>query len=188
VTDELNPEVRRILQPRSKAPVFLILATIATVTLIFYTAFVASSGPNATPVGTAENHPATVEELDSVKRQMDESSQSMIERLNAQQNGMSEQKADLQKLADQVSALNNQLSALNEKIAGLQKTQAASEAHAEKQPEAQQAPQSTSQNRPRIVAARRRPVVPKPAASPVASPAPEFPTLVPQVVAPANSN
>ena len=185
MTDEPDPRVQRILEPRGRAPGVFLLAAISIICLCFsyrsklYAAFFASPGLYAAPAVTAE-------EFESVKRQMGESSQAMLDELNTQRDQTSAQKADIQKLTDQISTLTSQISALNEKIDALQKVQATSASHAEMRPEALQ---TAVPKRPHSVAARRRPVVAKPD-NPASEPAtpPAFPTLVPQTVPPASGN
>lgn len=185
MTDDPDPRVQRILEPRSKAPSISVLATLVIICLCFsyrselYTAFFASPAVDAAPAVTAVD-------FDSVKRQMAESSQSILDELNTQRDGTRAQKADIQKLTDQVSSLTSQISALNEKLDALQKVQAASASHAEMRPEAFQ---PAVPKRPHSVAVRRRPVVAKPD-NPTPDPAtpPAFPILVPQTVPPASGN
>jgi septal ring factor EnvC (AmiA/AmiB activator) len=191
VTDDLDPRVHQVLQPRSGAHTIFIVVTIAIACLVLayrheLSAYVlGSSASGAAPAVATEGHPATVEDLETVKRQMTDSARSMIDELNAQKDDIRIQKSDLQRMADQVSTLSNELSSANEKIDALQKAQA-NASHAELRSEA---PQPAAPSRRHFIAARRRPVVPKPDnPNPNSTPASVFPTLVPQGVPPSTGN
>jgi hypothetical protein len=191
VTSDPDLRVRRILEPRSKAPAVLILLAAAIVCVglgyrsELYAAFVGSTEPSAPPAAVVDDRALAVDEIDSVKREMTQSSQFMAAGLNAQKDALNAQKVDIQKLTDQISALSGQLAALNEKLDTVQNAQAS------KAPSAETHTDTPSPDPPRHthIAARKRVIAPKPDNStPPQTQAPSFPTLVPQSVPPSNSN